>query len=118
MPKIDITDMSDDEIRALGVSRTTAWRGKKRGWICVDYHVSRVPAPRADFDAESAYALVNQVWRSLASSPVWVIYQEDLITAAIERLYLYSGRSVQRAYQWTVARNTMTRELGKLVKAR
>jgi hypothetical protein len=116
-----------DMCRTYKISRSTAWRGKRRGWIYVNYHKKEInTAPisslQSDFP-EVGYQIAKAVfyrffyWRAHS-----IAHIEDLLQESILRMLELSGRWVKhpnyKLFLWKIAHNAQRDYLKKWYKGR
>jgi len=105
MEKIFVEGKSIKEIMALGCSRATAFRARKRGYFCKDYHVKQIVIDKNKFDPRVARDAANVAIRKYFSNHLHMV--EELAAIAILRMYELSGISVDFNYQVAVAKHAI-----------
>jgi hypothetical protein len=107
-------DMNYSELKKIaqgyGISRSTLWRARKRGYFCFNYHKREVEIDN-NIDNEE----VVKEWYKIA----WKVYfkqfkaymeeKEDLVQEAVIRLWEMSGKKEMNSfsYRWVICINAM-----------
>jgi hypothetical protein len=92
-----------------GVSRSTLWRARKRGYFCAGYHKREI-----EINDNVSDTIVLQ-WYDLAWKVYYVLFRDyieqrdDLIQEAVIRLWELSGKKEMSSfgYKWSVCVNAM-----------
>lgn len=103
-----------EALAGIGLTRTTSWRARQRGWFDVEPAQKRQarPVEKEFFDVDAAYGIAYSVYRRYFAA--WWPHQEDLIQEAVAKCYRLSLKSMDRAFQWTVARNAIRDYVSRL----
>ena len=112
--KIKISGKTIGEIMALGCSRATAYRARKRGYFYKDYHVKQVVIDREKFDYKSAKDAANVCIRKYFANKLHLA--DELASVAMLRMYELSGISVDFNFQITVAKYAIWTHFNKQEK--
>lgn len=108
---IDSEKTTKEIVKKYKVSRSTAWRARKRGYLCLDYHKKEIVIDNKNI--QSKFFTSGEVYK-LAWKLVWNLYsdfqdKEDLVQEAVLRLLELSGHHGFSSPKWryTVAKMAM-----------
>ena len=90
--KVDInTSTPIADLMAMGMSRASAYRARKRGWYNKDYHHREVAIDKSKFDHNAAYITARTIWDKH-------IYPQIIKKEKYKRLSRYSHRQIKDDY--------------------
>ena len=83
--------LSIPELMAMGMSRATAYKARKRGWYYNEYHHREVVIDKEKFDHDVAYIAARTIWDKH-------IYQQIVKREEAKRLSRYTRRQIKYDY--------------------
>jgi hypothetical protein len=112
-------------VEKYGISKTTAFNAKKRGWYIKNYSVNQQIIDRDHFDPKLCYSIARQVWwKRFRNNPIAASIKDDMIQEGVSLMFMQSGKVKQGANEkynerygfWWVAFNAMVAYLDKWIR--